>query len=156
MLKESKQTIPKKLLKPFHPRLQKGIDRKKFGLTREPNLLEPLKCFVLLRAYKFTRPPIAFKFTASLEKLTSTDCVDFGTSQDRFERFSWTKNDSIYLDNKLKVFKGEDKNTEFRLRQNFTMGEAEFNQFIRQKIQLVVAADNSEINIWRQYFNLHF
>ena len=46
------------------------------------------------------------------------------------------------LDIKLKVFKREDKNTEFRLRQNLSMGEADFNQFIRQRNQLVVAADN--------------
>ena len=58
----------------------------------------------------------------------------------------WTvflvQNDSNYLDIKLKVFKSEDKNAEFRLRQNLSMGEADFNQFIRQRNQLVVAADN--------------
>ena len=58
----------------------------------------------------------------------------------------WTlfvdQNDSNYLDIKLKVFKREDKIAEFRLRQNFSMGEADFNQFIRQRNQLVVAADN--------------
>ena len=42
----------------------------------------------------------------------------------------------------MKVFKREDKNAEFRLRQNLLMGEADFNQFIRQRNQLVVAADN--------------
>ena len=40
------------------------------------------------------------------------------------------------------MFKREDKNAEFRLRQNFSMGEADFNQFIRQRNQLVVATDN--------------
>ena len=40
------------------------------------------------------------------------------------------------------MFKGEDKNAEFRLKQNLSMGEADFNQFIRQRDQLVVAADN--------------
>ena len=87
--------------------------------------------------------------TASLEKLTCTDYVDFGKSSDRFGRFSWTKNDSNYLDIKLKVFKREDKNAEFRLRQELLMGEADFNQFIRQRNQLVVAADNfrSEQNL---------
>ena len=40
------------------------------------------------------------------------------------------------------MFKGENKNAEFRLRQNLSMGEADFNHFIRQKNQLVVAADN--------------
>ena len=58
----------------------------------------------------------------------------------------WTlflvQNDSNYLDINLKVFKREDKNAKFRLRQNLSMGEADFNQFIRQRNQLVVAADN--------------
>ena len=40
------------------------------------------------------------------------------------------------------MFKREYKNAEFRLRQNLSMmGEADFNQFIRQRNQLVVAAD---------------
>ena len=60
----------------------------------------------------------------------------------RFGRISWSKNDSNYLDIELKVFKREDKNAEIRLRQKFSMGEADFNQFIRQRNQLVVAADN--------------
>ena len=78
-----------------------------------------------------------------MDKLVCTDYVDFGKSQDRFGLFSWTKNDSnYYLDIKLKVLKREDKNAEFRLRQNLSRGEADFNQFIRQRNQLVVAADN--------------
>ena len=85
---------------------------------------------------------MAYNTTASLDKLTCTDYVDFGKSLDRFGRFFWTKNDSIYLDIKLIVFKGEDKNAEFRLRQNLSRGEADFNQFIRQRNQLVVAADS--------------
>ena len=68
--------------------------------------------------------------------------MDFGKSQDKFGRFSSSKNDSKCLDIKLKVFKREDKNAEFRVRQNLSMGEADFNQFIRQRNQLVVAADN--------------
>ena len=47
-----------------------------------------------------------------------------------------------YLDIKLKMFKREDKNAEFRLRQNLSIGEADFNQFLRQRNQLVVAANN--------------
>ena len=85
---------------------------------------------------------MAYNTTETLDKLTCTDYVDFGKCQDRFGRFSWSKNDSNYLDTKLKVFKRENKNAEFRLRQNLAMGEADFNQFIRQRIQLVVAADN--------------
>ena len=89
-----------------------------------------------------SRSPMAYNTTASLDKLTCTDYVEFGKSSERFGRFSWSKNDSIYLDIKLKVFKREDKNAEFRLRQNLSMGEADFNQHIRQRNQLVVAADN--------------
>ena len=85
---------------------------------------------------------MAYNTTISLDKLTCTDYVDFGKSSDRFGRSSWNKNDSNYLDIKLKLFKREDKNAEFRLRQNFLMGEVDFNQFIRQRNQLVVAADN--------------
>ena len=85
---------------------------------------------------------MAYNTTLSVSKLTCTNYVDFGRSSDRFGRFSWTKNDSNYLDINLKVFKREEKNAEFRLRQNLLMGEADFNQFIRQRNQLVVAADN--------------
>ena len=86
--------------------------------------------------------PKAYNTTSTLDKLASTDYVDFSKSQDRFGRVSCSKNDSNYLDIKLKVFKRVDKNAEFRLRQNPSMGEADFGQFIRQRHQLVVAADN--------------
>ena len=46
------------------------------------------------------------------------------------------------MDIQLKVFKREDNNAEFWLRQNLSMGETDFIQFIRQRNQLVVAADN--------------
>ena len=85
---------------------------------------------------------MAYNTTETLDKLACTDYVDFGKSQDRFGRFSWTKNDSNYLDIKLKVLRREDKNADFRLRQNLSTGEADFNQFIRQRNQPVVAADN--------------
>ena len=88
-----------------------------------------------------SRSPMAYNTTETLDKLACTDYVDFGKSQDRFGRFSWSKNFSNYLDIKLKGFKSEDKNAEFRLRQNISMGEVDFNQFIRQTNQLVVAAD---------------
>ena len=81
------------------------------------------------------RSPMAYNTTETLDKLACTDYVDFGKSQYRFGRFFWSKNDSNYLDIKLKVFKREDKNAEFRLRQNLSMGEADFNQFIRQRNQ---------------------
>ena len=85
---------------------------------------------------------MAYNITAFLDKLTCTNYVDFCKSSDRFGRYSWTRNDSNYMDVKLKVFKREDRNAEFRLRQNLLMGEAGFNQFFRQRNQLVVAADN--------------
>ena len=89
-----------------------------------------------------SRSLVAHNTTASLNKLTCNDYVDFGNGQDRFGLFFWSKKDSNYLDIKIKVFKREEKNAEFRLRQNLTVGEAVFNQFIRQRDQLVVAADN--------------
>ena len=55
--------------------------------------------------------------------------------------FSRSKNDSNYLDVKHKVFKKDD-NKEFRLVQNLTMGETDFNQFMRLRNQLVNAAEN--------------
>ena len=84
---------------------------------------------------------MAYNTTASLDKLTCTDYVDFGKCQDRIGRFSWSKNDSNYLDVKLKVFRKDDKK-EFRLVQNLTMGEADFNQFMRFRNHLVNAAEN--------------
>ena len=84
---------------------------------------------------------MAYNTTASLDKLTCTDYVDFGKCQDRFGQFSWSKNDSNYLDVKLKVFRKDDKK-EFRLVQNLTMGEADFNHFMRLRNQLVNAAEN--------------
>ena len=85
---------------------------------------------------------MVYNTTATLDKLSRTDYVDFGKCQEKFGRFSWTKIDSNYLDMKTKLVKREDKNADFRLRQNLSMGEADFNQFIRQRNQLVVAADN--------------
>ena len=84
---------------------------------------------------------MAYNTTASLDKLTCTDYVDFGKCQDRFGRFSWSTNDSNYLDAKLKVFGKYDKK-EFRLVRNLKMGEADFNQFMRLRNQLVNAAKN--------------
>ena len=80
----------------------------------------------------------AYTTTATLDKLACTDFVDFGKCQDSFGRISWSKNSFDYMDVKLKVFK-RDENKQFRLAQNLTMGEADFNQFIRLGNQLVVA-----------------
>ena len=84
---------------------------------------------------------MAYDTTASLAKLTCTDYVDFGKCQDSFGRFSWSKNDSNYLKVKLKVFKKSD-NKKFRLVQKLTMGEADFNQFMGLRNQLVNAVEN--------------
>ena len=84
---------------------------------------------------------MAYNTTASLDKLTCTDYVDSGKCQDRFGQLSWSKNGSNYLDVKLKVFQKDDKK-ELRLVQNLTMGEADFNQFMRLRNQLVNAAEN--------------
>ena len=102
-----------------------------------------------------SRPPMAYNTTASLDKLTCTDYVDFGKSSDRFGRFSRTKNDSNYSDIKLKLFKRKDKNAEVRLKQNLSIGEAEFNQFIRQRTSLLQQTTLPENKICCQFFNLH-
>ena len=41
-----------------------------------------------------SRSPMAHNTTAPLDRLTCTDYVDFGKCQDRFGRFSGSKNDS--------------------------------------------------------------
>ena len=84
---------------------------------------------------------MACNTTASLRKLSCPDCVDFGKCPERFRQFSWSKNDSNYLDVNLKVFKKED-NKEFRLVQNIKNGEVNFHQFLRLRNQLVNAAEN--------------
>ena len=81
---------------------------------------------------------MAYNTTATLRKLACTDYVDFDKCQDRFGRISWSKNSFDYLDVQLKVFK-KDENKEYRLAQNLTMEETDFNQFIRLRNQLVVA-----------------
>ena len=83
---------------------------------------------------------MAYNTSASLDKLTCTDYMDFSKFQDRFGQFSWSKNDSNYWDVKLKVFR-KDVKKEFRLVPNLTMGEADFNQFMRLRNQLVNAAE---------------
>ena len=87
-----------------------------------------------------SRSPMAYNSTASLDKLLCTNYVDFDKCQDRFGRNPCSKNDSNYLDVKLKVFK-KGANKEFRLVQNLTMGGTDFNQFMRLRNQLVHAAE---------------
>ena len=85
---------------------------------------------------------IACNTSATLEKQICADYVDFGKCQDRFGQFLGTNNDSNFLDIKVKVFKRESKHAEVRLRQNFTMGEVDFIQFLRQRKQLSTAVEN--------------
>ena len=73
---------------------------------------------------------MAYNTTASLDKLTCTDYLGFGKCQDRFVQFSWSKKDFNYLDGKLKKLNSDD-NRDFRLVQNPTMGEADFNHSIQ-------------------------
>ena len=61
-----------------------------------------------------SRSLMAHNTTAYLDKLACTDYVDFAKCQDRFGQFSWSKNDSRYLDVKRKVF-NKDDSKEFRL-----------------------------------------
>ena len=85
---------------------------------------------------------MAYNTTASLDKLNCTDYMDLGKSQDKFGRISWSKNDSYYLDIKLNCSSEKTTMQNVDWEKNFSMGEADFNQFVRQRNQLVVAADN--------------
>ena len=84
---------------------------------------------------------MAYNFTASLDKLNCTDFVDFGKFENRFRPFFRSEIDSNYLDVKLKAFKKDD-NKQFRLVQRLTTGMADFNQFMRLRNQLFMAAEN--------------
>ena len=60
----------------------------------------------LLSATSFLyRSPMAYNTTASLDKLTCTDYVDFGKCQDKFGHSFLVQKQFVYLDVKLKVFK---------------------------------------------------
>ena len=60
------------------------------------------------------------------------------------DNFLGCKNDSNYLDKKLELFtKGDNK--ESRLVQNLTMVEADFNQFMPLRNQLVNVGENSAV-----------
>ena len=121
---------------------QKSCVYKERNAAKNHSLIFFHKNKSLLSATSFLyHSPMAYNTTASLDKLTCTDYVDFGKRQDRYGKFSWSKNDSNYLDVNLKVFRKDDKK-EFRLVQNLTMGEAYFNQFMRLRNQLVNAAGN--------------
>ena len=83
---------------------------------------------------------MAYKTTASLDELTCADYMCFGKCQEMFGPFYCSKNDSKYLAIKLKMFTRDDRG--LRLVQNLTMGETDFNRFIRLRKQLLIAAEN--------------
>ena len=84
---------------------------------------------------------MAHNTTAISNKLLFTDYLDSDICQDRIRRASLVKNFSSYMDVKLKVsYKDEYK--EIRLAQNLTKGEADFDQFMRLRNQLVIAAQD--------------
>ena len=84
---------------------------------------------------------MAYNTIVTLDKLTCSNYVDYGKCQDSFGQYSWSKNDSIYLVVKLNLFQKDD-NKEFRLVQILSMGEADFNQLLRLRNRLVIAAEN--------------
>ena len=67
--------------------------------------------------------------------------MGFRKCQDKFEQSSWSRKDSKYLEEKLKVCKRND-NKELQLVQCLTNGETDFNQFMRLRSQLVIVAEN--------------
>ena len=78
---------------------------------------------------------------ATLDKSLCTDFVDFDKHQDRFGRFSWSKNEKNYLEVQFKVFKKYIAN-EFKQYQCVSLGQCHFKEFLRLRNQLIVAADN--------------
>ena len=84
---------------------------------------------------------MAFNTTSSLNSLICNKFVDFGKWKDSFGQFSWSKNDSNYLDVKLELFKMYD-NRDLHLVLNFTMGDSIVNQFMRLRSQLALEAEN--------------
>ena len=91
---------------------------------------------------------MAYNTTASLEKLSCPDYVDFDKDQENFGQIFWSKKDSFYLNVELKNFKKDD-NKELRLVQFLTIGEAAFKQFLQLRNQLVIAAE-----VFGRYENL--
>ena len=77
--------------------------------------------------------------TDSLDWLTCTDYVDLRKCQERSGRLSCPKDDSNYLDVKLKVVRSD--NIDFRLIQNLTMRDVDFIQLTSLWINLVIAAN---------------
>ena len=83
---------------------------------------------------------MAYNATASSEKSTQNNYVDFGNSQDKFGHLSWSKNESNYMAGKLNLLK-RDYNKDFCLVQKLSKGEARFNQIMQLTNQLIIAAE---------------
>ena len=83
---------------------------------------------------------LIYNTTASLDKLICSDYVNFGKCQDSCSRFTCSQIDSNFLDVNVREFK-RDENRDLRLIQNLTMGEIHFNQCMRLRNQLVIAAN---------------
>ena len=121
---------------------KKACESNSFMLLNHLSSFRLSKNFSLVSATNMLSvSPIAYNATASLDKLTCNNLVDFDKCQDGFRQFSWSKKYSIYLDVKLKVFQ-KDVNKDFRPVQNLTKGEANFNQFMRLMNKLLIAAKN--------------
>ena len=73
---------------------------------------------------------------ATLDKSLCTDFVDFGKHQDQFGRFSWSKNETNYLEVQFKVFKKDIAN-KFKRYQCVSLGQYDFKQFLRLRNQLI-------------------
>ena len=84
---------------------------------------------------------MAYNTTASFNKLSCSDYVDFGKCPDKFGRFFASKIGSNYLNVKLELSKKNDNNW-LLLEQNLTMGETDFKRIMRLRNQLVIAAEN--------------
>ena len=52
--------------------------------------------------------PMAYNTTASLDKLTCIDYMDFVKTQDRIGQCFWSKRDSNHLEVRRKIFKEDD------------------------------------------------
>ena len=139
--------IDQKRKEPFYMEMSRDNGQKNSYLSNELQLQNHSLSFIHKTkslpstTLLLSRSPIAYNTTASLEKLTCTDYVDFDINQDRFGKVSWSKNDSNYLDVKLKVFKKSD-NKELQLVQILKMGETKFNQFLRLRNQLENTVEN--------------
>ena len=94
------------------------------------------KSFLSATTVLSQRPNVlTYNTTASLDKLTCSNYVDFGEYRDNFGPVFWSQNDSNYLQ-KIKTFK-EDDRRDLRPVQNLTMGAPDFNQLVRLRSRFI-------------------